>query len=163
MTEFNEALAAMLPQRKAYQLPSVQTEHQLEVALEADDIESVKSQLVHVWGHYQALEILLHAADNNNDSMLGAVHTFCDDQGLDFDSLTATQALTLAQRITATEFVDFAYDITHQTTLAIVLGGLTMPEAVKSGFSQLDFTDPDKPETDDDVLAKLDFEPDTEN
>lgn len=131
-------LSDLIPARTSGALPSSRTERLLTEALESDDINTVKAQLVHVWGHYQALEFFLSGVTANKETLQAAL----DDPALEHD----IDPLDLAIGFFATGAVDIAYDAAHQTGMLTSLLGMTVPQALRMMFDYLDHSDPEREE-----------------
>ena len=64
MSTITDALNEAEPFRTAGALPSTRTFGMVENALESDDIDVVKAELVHTRAHYQSLEYILNDEEN---------------------------------------------------------------------------------------------------
>jgi len=127
-------LSDLIPPRTAGSLPSSRTEGLLAQALESDDIDEVKAQLVHIWGHYQSLEFFL------NDRA-GIAETIRNAQAADLEQ--DVDPVDLVIGFLSTGGTDMAYDLAHNA-LNGVAAGYTVPEALRVIYSHLDHTDPER-------------------
>lgn len=121
-----------VPLRTAGALPSSRTQDMLQAALDEEDIEQVKAQLKHVWGHYQSLEFILNSHELHANA-LRAVQA----QNPDID------IATLAARYYASVVLDQAYENAH-ATLFLVQFGITVPQALRAIYKELDYSDPER-------------------
>jgi hypothetical protein len=146
----NPELDANLPLRTHGALPSSRTESQTEEALASDDIELVKAQLAHVWGHYQSLEFIVNAVKQNFEGVAGLVDTGfirADDTKLGAE---------VALRVLAGKGIEGAYKLAH-FSMDLVAVGASPAEAIRAVYdgAGFDFSDPQREDQIDKLIADL--------
>lgn len=129
-------LDAALPLRTAGALPSSRTEDMLADALASNDIDAVKAQLVHVWGHYQSLEFAL-----NSLTLPEAAESFRE--AATEEGLQDEDPITVALRAVAGPILEGAYDTAHAIGFFLSMG-LTAPDALRQLYPDLDHSDPER-------------------
>ena len=96
MTAITNTLDILLPLTPAGALPSSRTEDMLQDALDSDNIDVVKAQLAHIWGHYQSLEFMLNSLAHDPAGVIEHTRNF----GL-IATVAEAEAMHAAFRITA--------------------------------------------------------------
>lgn len=153
---YQTTLSSLVPKRTAGALPSCRTEGMLANALASDNIDEVKAQLMHVWAHYQSLELLLHNREYNSGILALAkeetpIHDLDD--------------ADLALGFFATGAIEVAYDNAHAVT-DILDADLaeTVPQALRVIYPDNDYSDPERDLVDNDIedLLKAVFNDDAE-
>jgi len=134
MSKTTTKLSDLVPARTAGQLPSSRTESLLTDALASDDIDTVKANLMHVWGHYQSLEFFINDVEANIKALNGALN--------DPDVENDIDPITLAAGFYNTAGIGMAYETAHESGGLGMLLGLTVPESLRLAYSDLDFSDP---------------------
>lgn len=150
-----DELNTLLPLSTAGALPSSRTEGMLQEALDTDDIQHVKSQLAHIWGHYQSLEFMVNALATDPADVIKAAH----DTGI-IETVAEAEAMHAAFRIAAEVFLLQAYQAGH-TALDGLSYGLSVPDSLRNLYPQLDHSDPEREVTDysiDEALAQWERE-----
>lgn len=143
-------LSELAPERTTDQLPSTSTESLLIEALASDDIDEVKAELRHVWGHYQSLEYFLSDTAN----IINAARLMMADSAVDND----LDPIELVARLSASEVIDQAYENAHSAIGFRNILGLEMPDAVRFIYNNggplptAADTHPDNDEEDADIL-----------
>lgn len=129
-------LSDLLKNRTAGALPSSRTEDMLTQALESNDIDEVKGQLMHVWAHYQSLEFSLNDVTLNAQVLREAkAHTETHD----------VDDIELAVHFFAAPQLETAYEAAHQVNTVIALGmAKTVPDALRVIYRDLDHSDPER-------------------
>lgn len=147
----HEPISESMPERTAGALPSQRTKDTLLTqALESDDIETVKALMVHVWHHYESLELMLHDRAGNRELF----------EKLDADVAAGLVDIDVTDRelyigYMATGLIENAYVVSHQSGSLAAMFGYTPQDALpKFGYPSLDYSDPERELTDDE-LAKL--------
>ncbi|UYL86358.1 hypothetical protein JOVITA_54 [Microbacterium phage Jovita] len=151
-TSFTEALDAALPLPTAGALPSTRTFGMVTEALESDDIDFVKGELQHSRAHYQALEYMLNGETQIIETILESFDMPAD---VAPTPTTIEEAVRLTVRIFATEVLMAAYDTAHHVGMPMALTGANLQEALQMLFGGLDFSDPERELTEDDIQALL--------
>lgn len=141
----NTKLQDVLPLRTAGALPSSRTEDMLADALASDNIDAVKAQLTHVWAHYQSLEFALNLAAQ--PAGIKAIQDATREEGLEDADPVAVTA-----RAIATVILEGAYETAHQIGLFLSLG-MSAPDALRTLYADLDFSDPEREVSDAEVQA----------
>ena len=137
MSTITDALNEAEPFRTAGALPSTRTFWMVEDALESDDIDVVKTELVHTRAHYQSLEYILNDEQTILTSLRAAIEA-----GKYPTPTTPDEALELAVRVYSKVIVDGGYDNAHNIGFFIEALGMSVQDALKQRYSNLDFGDP---------------------
>ena len=134
-------LDEVLPLRTAGALPSSRTEDMLAEALASDDIEHVKAQLQHVWGHYQSLEFALVEAAANTTGIRDGILEY---------GLQDEDPVDIVARIIALPVLEQAYNAAHRSLDGVAIG-MTVPDTLRLIYSDLDHSDPARELSDADI------------
>lgn len=134
-----KTLDELIPASTAGDLPSSRTFDQLEEAMLSDDILSVKSQLLHIWVHYQALECVL------SDEQMNAANIRKTVESLGIDP-TGENVIDLIARVYANAVVLAGYESAHLVGEVMRGTGGSLEAAMQMVFSSLDFTPSDPTE-----------------
>lgn len=145
---FADRLDQLNPARTAGSLPAARTMVQVESALASDNIDAVKAELEHTRAHYNSLEYALFSARAAKQTLLDGIES-----GLYPTPSSTAEAIELTLRIVAEDTIEAAYDIAHMAGDAANRAGVPVEDAIRAGFSNLDFSDPDREVTDTDISA----------
>lgn len=116
-------------------LPSSRTEGMLAQALESDNIDFVKGQLMHAWAHYQSLEFLLNNRAAVSQTLAVAKAELVND----------VDDADLAIGFYATGAIEVAYDTAHNVSNVMAAGlADTVPDALRFLYPTLDHSDPER-------------------
>lgn len=151
MSTFAADLDAALPRPTAGALPSSRTFGMVTQAIESKDVAELTHELEHTRAHYQSLEYMLNNEDAIVKTILGS---FEEAEELPTPT-TIEEAVRYTARVFATEVLMAAYDSAHQIGLPMALMGLDVQDALKMLYSDLDFSDPEREVTDDELQAFL--------
>ncbi|WMI34073.1 hypothetical protein FINALFRONTIER_56 [Microbacterium phage Finalfrontier] len=154
-TAFTAALDAALPKQTAGSLPGTRTFGMVTEAIESRDVDQLIRELEHTRAHYQSLEYMLNNEDQIAATIIGS---FTDPAARDAgipEPTTLEEVVRLTVRVYANEVLGAAYDTAHQVGLPMALMGLDVQDALKMIYSDLDFSDPARELTEDDIAALL--------
>lgn len=140
MSNNNIQLDNIIPLRTAGALPSSRTEDMLETALASDNIDAVKTELEHVWAHYQSLEFMLNATAQNSAAIDGSVKEILGDEG--YATATPAELIEAATRVVAGPVLENAYLVAHHAGFGARVTDSTISSALRECYPQLDHTDP---------------------
>ncbi|UVF61110.1 hypothetical protein SEA_EULA_55 [Microbacterium phage Eula] len=152
---FTAALDAVLPKQTAGSLPGTRTFGMVTEAIESRDVDQLIRELEHTRAHYQSLEYMLNNEDQIAKTIIGS---FTDPEARDAGipvPATLEEVVHLAVRVYANEVLGAAYDTAHQVGLPMALMGLDVQDALKMIYSDLDFSDPERELTEDDIAELL--------
>lgn len=135
------------PIETAGALPSSRTADMTLSALESDDIDEVKMQLIHTWAHYQSLELALNDVAQNPDHYLGAI--------ADTLARADVNPSHLLSRVFASAVLIAAYDNAHGVMRLMRAGVGNVVDALQIAYGDLDYSDPARELTDTDIEAFL--------
>lgn len=143
-------LSEMIPLRTAGALPSQRTKDALLTqALESDNIDLVKALMTHVWHHYESLELMLHDRESHKE-MFEKINAGIEAGAYDLD--VSRDEMFIGYM--ATGLIENAYTLSHQAGGMADLMGITPQDALpKLAFGNLDFSDPERELTDDELAA----------
>lgn len=150
--EFRAALdnAFMMAPRTAGALPSSRTFDMVTAALESKDTDQLSAELQHTRAHYESLEYAL----SDESRIVAAII-----DGIEGGELPRPQnleeTLTLAARAYHKVILDIAYETAHQVGFFMEAFGMSVQEALRTIYSDLDFSDPEREVQDEDLAALL--------
>ena len=150
MSTITDALNEAEPFRTAGALPSTRTFGMVENALESDDIDVVKAELVHTRAHYQSLEYILNDEETILTSLRASIAA-----GEYPTPTTPDEALELAARVYSKVIVEVGYDNAHNIGFFVGVLGMSVQDALKQLYTTLDFSDPDAESEVDRAVAEL--------
>jgi len=153
MTDFTAALDEKLPIRTAGALPSSRTFGMVTEAIESQDVEQLTHELMHTRAHYQSLEYVLNGEARALEVLKEGIA-----DGQVPEPQTVDEALQLAFRFAGTVALEAAYDTAHQTGFFIAVLGMDVQTALQQLYPELDFSDPEREVSDEDLQALLDSE-----
>ncbi|QZE10273.1 hypothetical protein QDW33_gp53 [Microbacterium phage Doobus] len=154
-TTFTDALEAALPKQTAGSLPSTRTFGMVTEAIESRDVDALIRELEHTRAHYQSLEYMLNSEDQIAETI---INSFTDPAaraaGIP-EPTTLEEVVRFAVRVYANEVLGVAYDTAHQVGLPMALMGLDVQGALQMIYSDLDYSDPARELTEDDIAELL--------
>lgn len=138
---------ANLGPRTAGALPAARTFDMVTEALNSEDIEAVKNELIHSRAHYQALEYALANEQANYDVLTGAF----EDEFIPRPE-TIEEAIQLTLRFVHKVVLEDAYQAAHQTGFFLAMG-MNVDEERRTMYPDLDFSDPERELSDSAIAA----------
>lgn len=145
LTTLRAALESAVPLNTAGALPSSRTSFMLGDALaEEAPLSLTKNELVHTRAHYDSLELMLNAVAHDPAPMYDIVEIALENPA---ENLILTDRekiiIDVVTRVYAHNILTAAYQAAHET-LDDVTDTVTVHEAMKITYPQLDFSDPTK-------------------
>lgn len=153
-------MSEQLSTRTAGSLPSQRTKESCLIApLASDDIDEVKSALLHIWLHYEALELAVSDRKSNYEVLTETHEAIAagviEDDVDDWDKVVTDGFLD--------GLVESAYTTAHAAPQMAQLFGVDITSSLQAfGFNHLDYSDPER-ELSDDELLKLSGQDDSDS
>jgi hypothetical protein len=142
-----DAIEDLAP-RTAGALPSTRTFNMVTDALQSGDVEHLQMELQHTRAHYQSLEYML----NDEGAILTAINAEVE-AGRVPKPETPEEALQLAVRVYSKVVLDAAYDNAHEVGFFVAVLGMSVQDALQQIYGRLDFSDPERELTDEELAA----------
>lgn len=145
------SITDVYPVGTAGALPSSRTEALLNDALNSNDINAVKLELIHTWAHYQSLEFVLNAAATDPKVIRDSAMHLIFASGLDLNALTQGDLLDLVTRIYARGVLEKGYKTAHESLSLITSHNVSVSDALRMLYSALNHADPEVELTDEEL------------